>query len=229
MAFSLCNSCPSLLRRLTDKKKEAIVQAAVQEFRRLGYDATSMDAIAASAGVSKRTVYNHFPGKEDLFAAILQRLWETVMVNDRFDFIAPQTLASQLRQYLQQKIALFSDPAFVDLLRVIVAATIHAPERARGMVEQLKQSEPVIVRWIRDAQASGRLLAEYEPVELGDLLMGQVKAVALWPQIMMGQPPLDELRRQRLAEMAIRQFLGTFSQQPDAELQGLCGDTLKKP
>jgi TetR/AcrR family transcriptional regulator of autoinduction and epiphytic fitness len=79
------------------------VQAAVQEFRRLGYDATSMDAIAASAGVSKRTVYNHFPGKEDLFAAILQRLWETVMVNDRFDFIAPQTLASQLRQYLQQK------------------------------------------------------------------------------------------------------------------------------
>jgi TetR/AcrR family transcriptional regulator of autoinduction and epiphytic fitness len=74
------------------------------------------------------------------------------------------------------------------------------------MVEQLKQSEPVIVRWIRDAQASGRLLAEYESVELGDLLMGQVKAVALWPQIMMGQPPLDELRRQRLAEMAIRQF-----------------------
>ncbi|HCT25152.1 MAG TPA: TetR family transcriptional regulator, partial [Stenotrophomonas sp.] len=45
-------------QRLTDRKREAIVRAAVEEFRASGYEATSMDRIAEVAGVSKRTVYN---------------------------------------------------------------------------------------------------------------------------------------------------------------------------
>ena len=45
-------------QRLTDRKREAIIQAAIAEFRANGFDITSMDKIAATAGVSKRTVYN---------------------------------------------------------------------------------------------------------------------------------------------------------------------------
>ena len=44
--------------RLTDRKREAIVAAAITEFRANGFEVTSMDKIAATAGVSKRTVYN---------------------------------------------------------------------------------------------------------------------------------------------------------------------------
>src|SRR5690606_882915 len=68
-------SCRSVFmtapQRLTDRKREAIIQAAIAEFRAHGFDITSMDKIAATAGVSKRTVYNHFPSKEELFAEIL--------------------------------------------------------------------------------------------------------------------------------------------------------------
>ncbi|HEX5664228.1 MAG TPA: helix-turn-helix domain-containing protein, partial [Xanthomonadaceae bacterium] len=60
--------------RLTDRKRAAILEAAVAEFRESGYEATSMDRIAASAGVSKRTVYNHFPSKEVLFTRILEQM-----------------------------------------------------------------------------------------------------------------------------------------------------------
>lgn len=55
-------------QRLTDRKRVAIIDAAIEEFLAAGYDATSMDRIAARANVSKRTVYNHFPSKEALFA-----------------------------------------------------------------------------------------------------------------------------------------------------------------
>jgi TetR/AcrR family transcriptional regulator of autoinduction and epiphytic fitness len=65
---------PRALQRLTDRKREAIVRAAVEEFRASGYEATSMDRIAEVAGVSKRTVYNHFPSKEALFSMILEEL-----------------------------------------------------------------------------------------------------------------------------------------------------------
>lgn len=65
---------PRAPQRLTDRKRDAIVRAAVEEFRASGYEATSMDRIAEAAGVSKRTVYNHFPSKEALFSMILEEL-----------------------------------------------------------------------------------------------------------------------------------------------------------
>ncbi len=43
-------------QRLTDRKRQAIVAAAIAEFRDNGFEVTSMDKIAATAGVSKRTV-----------------------------------------------------------------------------------------------------------------------------------------------------------------------------
>jgi TetR/AcrR family transcriptional repressor of mexJK operon len=53
-----------------DGKRKAIVQAALQAFLDEGFD-VSMDRIAAAAGVSKVTVYNHFDSKENLFRAVV--------------------------------------------------------------------------------------------------------------------------------------------------------------
>ncbi|MEV7774982.1 TetR/AcrR family transcriptional regulator [Kitasatospora sp. NPDC086791] len=52
------------------EKRKAITQAAMVVFGREGYVRASMDAIAAEAGVSKRTVYNHFADKETLFLSV---------------------------------------------------------------------------------------------------------------------------------------------------------------
>ncbi|MFQ5774431.1 MAG: TetR/AcrR family transcriptional regulator [Kiloniellaceae bacterium] len=52
-------------------KRSAIVQAATRLFLEAGYGAVSMNAIAAAAGVSKRTVYSHFAGKDALFGAVM--------------------------------------------------------------------------------------------------------------------------------------------------------------
>ncbi len=55
-----------------DVKAVAIVAAARKTFLSQGYDAASMDQIALNAGVSKRTVYNRFRSKEELFAAAIE-------------------------------------------------------------------------------------------------------------------------------------------------------------
>ncbi|MFF2747987.1 TetR/AcrR family transcriptional regulator [Kitasatospora sp. NPDC058048] len=52
------------------EKRKAITRAATTVFGREGYVRASMDAIAAEAGVSKRTVYNHFADKETLFLSV---------------------------------------------------------------------------------------------------------------------------------------------------------------
>ncbi|GAB3221130.1 TetR/AcrR family transcriptional regulator [Glycomyces halotolerans] len=48
-------------------KRHAIVRAANRVFGRDGYSRATVDAIAREAGVSKKTIYNHFEGKESLF------------------------------------------------------------------------------------------------------------------------------------------------------------------
>ena len=57
-------------------KTEAILEGGMREFLTNGYAATSMDRVAATAGVSKATVYSHFQDKAGLFAAIVQQLAE---------------------------------------------------------------------------------------------------------------------------------------------------------
>lgn len=56
-----------------------MLDAALSLFVERGYEGTSMDAIAAAAGVSKPVVYACYPGKAELFEALLRREEERVL------------------------------------------------------------------------------------------------------------------------------------------------------
>jgi AcrR family transcriptional regulator len=61
------------MRRQTAAVRNRIVDAAYESFWRLGFRRSSVDSIAARAGLTKRTVYAYFRSKDDLLAAVLQR------------------------------------------------------------------------------------------------------------------------------------------------------------
>ena len=56
-----------------DERQQQILDAAAAVIIRLGYDKTTMSDIAGEAGVSRRTIYLYFKGKEDLFEEMLYR------------------------------------------------------------------------------------------------------------------------------------------------------------
>jgi len=195
--------------RLTDRKREAIIQAAIAEFRANGFEITSMDKIAATAGVSKRTVYNHFPSKEELFAEILNQLWARISAEQSIIYRPDQPLYDQLRQMLLAKLQLMADDNFLSLARVAIAATIHSPERAQNMVARMGEREEGLTVWIRAAQADGRL----KPADAdfaAHQVQGLLKSFGFWPQISMGQPPLDTATQRNVAESALEMFLAHY-------------------
>jgi AcrR family transcriptional regulator len=63
--------------RLMARKREAIISAALAAFLEEGYGGSSVNRIAASAGVSITTLYRHFDSKDDLFVAVIQEACET--------------------------------------------------------------------------------------------------------------------------------------------------------
>jgi TetR/AcrR family transcriptional regulator, mexJK operon transcriptional repressor len=53
-------------------KRQAILTAATDAFLRHGYQAATLDVVAACAGVSKQTIYGHFTDKQTLFVAVVE-------------------------------------------------------------------------------------------------------------------------------------------------------------
>jgi AcrR family transcriptional regulator len=62
----------------TETTVAALVDAAREMYARDGFEATSLDSVAAQAGVSKGAVYHHFDGKRQLFRAIFAREVERI-------------------------------------------------------------------------------------------------------------------------------------------------------
>lgn len=197
-------------RRLTDRKRLDILRAAIDEFRANGFEATSMDRIAATAGVSKRTVYNHFPSKEALFAEILLQLWQSSAALVDPAYRADRPLREQLLELVRQKLRMLDDSNFVDLARVAIAETIHSPDRARDMVARLGEKEEGVTTWLRAALADGRL-KPVDPVFAANQIQGLVKSFAFWPQITMGAPPLSREAQEQVAVSAVDMFLGYYA------------------
>jgi AcrR family transcriptional regulator len=69
---------PAATRRSSASAREDVLDAAYELFNQKGIKAIGVDAIIARAGVAKATFYHHFPSKDDLAIAFLQRreqLW----------------------------------------------------------------------------------------------------------------------------------------------------------
>ena len=194
------------VHRLTDRKRDAIIQAAIAEFREHGFAGTSMDRVAAVAEVSKRTVYNHFPSKDELFSAILDQLWCRSQSLPGLAFDGGRPLREQLLQLLAQKMDLLDDAGFLNLTRVAMAEMMHTPERAQAMVARLSEKEAGVAAWIRAAQGAGRLRAA-DPQYAAHQLEGLLKSFAFWPQLVMGQPPMDAERQAQVLADCVDMFL----------------------
>lgn len=69
----------------SEKSRTQILDAALKLFSHRGYGATSVRDIAEEAGVSKGNVYHHFPDKETIFRALLDRYFQA-MAQPEFPF-----------------------------------------------------------------------------------------------------------------------------------------------
>jgi TetR/AcrR family transcriptional regulator, regulator of autoinduction and epiphytic fitness len=195
--------------RLTDRKRDAIVQAAIVEFRANGFEATSVDKVAARAEVSKRTLYNHFPSKDELFGAILHVLWESSASELRRPFEPARPVRDQLLELLQGKLAMLGDDNFLALARVAIAAGLHSPERAREMVARIGEKDGGMLDWMRAAQRHGALKAG-DAAQAVKQLESLVKGVAFWPQVALGQPRLTGPAQKKLALATVELFLSHY-------------------
>jgi len=116
------------------RKNRAIVQAAAEHFLRAGYQGTSMDEIAASAQVSKQTVYKHFSDKEKLFEAIVLATLDRAGEPLRSEVAAVREaadVAAALRHLADSYLATVLRPEVLQLRRMVIGEAGRLPGLAR--------------------------------------------------------------------------------------------------
>lgn len=115
-------------------KRQAIVSAAARSFFDVGYAATSIEQVAAEAGVSKVTIYNHFKDKSGLFTAAVEHECEKIRGTFKLDGIATGTLRERLTTIGEAMVAFLSRPEMVQFERRIAAETEHEPDVGKAFL-----------------------------------------------------------------------------------------------
>ena len=113
------------------EKRAAILEAAKRLFPRHGFEGTSMDAVAAEAGVSKLTVYSHFGGKESLFIETIHCKCAGLLPPNVFDVDVHAPVRGQLLGVARAFFELMMSDGALGMHRTLVASSQHSPKLAR--------------------------------------------------------------------------------------------------
>ena len=140
------------------EKRAAILNVAKRLFTTQGFDSTSMDAIAAAAGVSKLTVYSHFQDKERLFTAAVECVCAEQMPAEIFRADLKGPIRRQLITIARAFFSLITSEEAVAVHRTIVANARQSPKLAELFWEAgPKRTQLAFESFLREEVNGGKL------------------------------------------------------------------------
>jgi AcrR family transcriptional regulator len=173
----------------------AVLDAAIELLARSDAAGTTVDALAAAAGVSKKTIYRWWPSKGAVWLEAMTR---------RADLAAPTpdtgSLHSDLHAFLTATFRAVSATGVAPALRAVMAEAQHDPPAAALMHEFTGARRAALGRVIARAADRGELDPAVDP----DLLVDQAFGV-LWYRLLTGHGVLDATAAAHLADGLTRQ------------------------
>lgn len=193
------------------KKHATIVEAAKIVFIEKGYAASSMDAIAAQAGVSKVTVYNHFENKKELFATIMVNHCKGFASGDSLiQFDATKSPHDILTQFCHRFIEVLLQPDSVSLMRRIIAEIDLFPDLSQSMWQEGMPIFESFCQYLIAEEKANRLQVADKEIAARQLL-GMIKENTVYPIWFGLNPLLDHKRKEQIVEASVDLFLKSYA------------------
>ena len=184
--------------------REAIVEAAECLFLERGFGFVSMDELAEAAGVARRTLYNQFASKEEIFREMLLR------VSGQLETAFPPGIETQgevedvLRVVARMILELHKRPQYLGFLRMVVADSRQFPWIAEEFAAVMEPQTERFVRYLAHLTGLG-ILDCRNPVLAAHQFMGMLNELSLWPW-MTGRESVP-VPEKEIVEETIRMFL----------------------
>ncbi|MGW6543977.1 TetR/AcrR family transcriptional regulator [Streptomyces massasporeus] len=153
--------------RRSEKSRRAIYDAALALVVEVGYPKTTIEGIAARAGVGKQTIYRWWSSKADvLMEAFLDLAEQSVAEAGSEPYAFPDTgdLAADIKAVLRATVDELRDPKFEAPSRALAAEGVVNEELGRELVAKLMQpSLDLYIARLRAAQEAGQVRPEIDP------------------------------------------------------------------
>jgi len=158
-------------------KTRAILDAAARLFLVRGFGATSMNGVAAAAGISKRTLYVHFRTKHALFASVIQTLCARIAPPsfDEFD-VGASGIEEELENLGYQCLIGLCSAEQIELFRTVVTDVRRFPELGAVLFDgPMRRVEDLFAEYFQ-AQVEAGNLALASPRRAAAQFLGLLKA-----------------------------------------------------
>jgi len=173
---------------------DRILDAATELFFSVGYGATSIEAVARHAGISKRTFYHRFDDKSALFSAVVHRTIERMRPPAGVPLLEGANLQVVLEHLAGLILRAALSPPALALHRLIVAESLRFPELAAVVNDQGASKEAIqLIAGVLDREARAGRLTLDNPTFAAQQFLQMVITLPQSRAIGLGKPmTLDE-------------------------------------
>src|SRR3954452_6760666 len=173
------------------ERRQAIIEAALDEFTARGFAATRLDDIAKRAGVAKGTIYLHFKDKESMFEELIRTA--IVPFVSRLAVLPPPTgsvrdiLEAMARMFLQE----VAGTRRGDLVRLIISEGPRFPAIADFYYREVVSRGIAAMRALIQLAIARGEIHEPKLVQYPQLMIAPLMVAVLWKSLFERHAPLD--------------------------------------
>jgi len=140
----------------SDESRRRLVEAAAALFAAKGYGATTVDAVAEAAGISRGSIFWHFRTKEGLLWAVTERAFGSWATGALLRDVGDQTgLGAMRRAMASHQAVLRREREIFRLYHVLMADALGPrPEMAPTFLDLHQYFRGLAVTWLRQAMES---------------------------------------------------------------------------
>jgi AcrR family transcriptional regulator len=156
---------------------DTLLAAAVALFNERGYEATSMDELAARLGVTKSAIYHHVPSKVELLRLALDRALDALFALTEETGATTGPAIDRLEYVVRGSVrVLAAELPFVTLLLRLRGNS----EVERTALHRRREFDRVVTGLVRAAGHEGDVRGDVDPAVISRLLFGTVNSLTEW-------------------------------------------------
>jgi AcrR family transcriptional regulator len=156
---------------------ESLLAVSVAVFNERGYDATSMEDLAARLGITKSAIYHHVPSKVELLRLALDRAMDGLFAVTEEPEANTGPAIDRLEHIVRGSVrVLASELPFVTLLLRVRG---NSPVE-RAALQRRRKFDLIVTDLVRTAAAEGDVRPDIDPAVASRLLFGAVNSLTEW-------------------------------------------------
>jgi TetR/AcrR family fatty acid metabolism transcriptional regulator len=169
-------------------RRAQIVDCAIDAIAEVGFAKASVDQIAKRAGVSKGVITYHFPSKEEIVDAVIEKVVSAGRIYMEPRIMAETSAAERLRAYIE------SDLEFIDAHRKPLIALVEIAMSARRADGSLVIGPELLARRtasLEDLLRAGQRSGEFRRFDTRVMALTIIQAIDGVPPLLAREPDLD--------------------------------------